>query len=127
MKSKLMMIIASFGLLLVISYIIFVIFVPGSPMKTVSNAEILTKASFTDKVVTHLGNEGEYSYYITKTDNGAFKQKAINFMKQRKFSYLTQEGAGLFFEKKGKKIILTTQMWTRKYVILKIPIQSEDE
>ncbi|MDZ5472232.1 hypothetical protein SM124_10780 [Bacillus sp. 31A1R] len=121
MNRKLMIRMVSLGLIICMGYLIFNLFVPQSPIKSISNTEVLTKAIFSDKVLTPLGDEGEYTYYITKHENGAFKQKVIDFMMSKDYSFLTQEGSGLFFEKEDKEVVLTTQMWTRKYVILKVP------
>jgi len=37
------------------------------------------------------------------------------------WEYKEKDGAGLFFEKDGKRLIATTQMWTKDYVLVKIP------
>ncbi|WP_226087599.1 hypothetical protein [Mesobacillus sp. S13] len=37
------------------------------------------------------------------------------------WEFKEKDGAGLFFEKDGRRLIATTQMWTGKYVLVKIP------
>ena len=37
------------------------------------------------------------------------------------WEYKEKDGAGLLFEKDGKRLIATTQMWTKDYVLVKIP------
>ncbi|PTQ55333.1 MAG: hypothetical protein BSOLF_2436 [Candidatus Carbobacillus altaicus] len=39
---------------------------------------------------------------------------------------LKKDGAGLFFEKDGEELIITTQMWTEKYVLVKIQSKFKD-
>ena len=42
-------------------------------------------------------------------------------VKQKGWSFKDKEGSGLFFEKNSERIIVTTEMWMRKYVLIKVP------
>lgn len=37
------------------------------------------------------------------------------------WKFKEKEGSGLFFEKGDEKLIVTTEMWTGKYVLVKVP------
>ncbi|MFC7686457.1 hypothetical protein [Ureibacillus sp. GCM10028918] len=37
------------------------------------------------------------------------------------WEFKEKDGSGLFFEKNGERLIATTQMWTKEYVLVKIP------
>lgn len=41
-------------------------------------------------------------------------------MKQKGWSFKEQQGSGFFFEKKDKNLIVTTQMWTGKFIIAEV-------
>ncbi|MEK9197025.1 hypothetical protein [Ureibacillus sp. FSL E2-3493] len=40
---------------------------------------------------------------------------------QRGWTLTDKDGSGLFFEKQGEKLIVTTQKWTSEYVLVDIP------
>lgn len=36
------------------------------------------------------------------------------------WEFKEKDGAGLFFEKDGERLLVTTQMWTKKYVLVQV-------
>lgn len=56
-------------------------------------------------------------------DQGKGYEHIKNMIRGKGWTFVEQEGSGYFFEKDGQKLIVTTEMWTRKYVLAKVPVQ----
>lgn len=71
--------------------------------------------------------EDGFAWYITSEQDMSIVDDTIKkLVDQNKWIYKDKEGSGLIFEKQEKKLIVTTQKWTGKYVIVKIPSNFND-
>ncbi|MCH1624295.1 hypothetical protein [Fredinandcohnia quinoae] len=96
-------------------------FYPDSPITAINKNDILEKLQSSSKNITFLTSDNDYLYYITEFDKGNGMERIIELMENNGYTYQTQEGAGLFFIKDDNQIIISTEMWTKKYMIFKIP------
>lgn len=114
------------GILVIIAVYVFVdkLYYPPIPIKGVSQKEAINSLNESDSNAAQIAVEGDTVWFITKTENMGtlvadenIKQLVI----AKGWEFKEKDGAGLFFEKDGKRLIATTQMWTKKYVIVKMP------
>ncbi|ARU59864.1 hypothetical protein CBW65_01430 [Tumebacillus avium] len=75
-----------------------------------------------DEPIVKIDQSAEYEWYLTRMEQGQGYEHLKKLISGKGWTFVEQEGAGYFFEKDGKKLIVTTEMWTRKYVLVKIPV-----
>lgn len=46
-------------------------------------------------------------------------------MEEKGWVFKKKDGAGLFFERDEERLIVTTEMWSKKYVLVKVPMDDE--
>ncbi|WP_180994280.1 hypothetical protein [Bacillus sp. Marseille-P3661] len=86
-----------------------------------SKRQVVSKINKHSMEMIRLGDEGEYEWYVTRMNKGAAYDSIKKMMSQHGWEFQEQMGAGFKFGKGNKSIIGTTQMWTRKYVLYKVP------
>ena len=114
--------------ILIITIVVFIfagkLHYPSLPVEGVSANEAIDKLKESDSKITEISVEGDFIWYITRSEDKGISI-ADEYTKQMVASYgwefKEKDGAGLFFEKEGKRLIATTQMWTENYVLVKIP------
>lgn len=101
------------------------LFSPSLPFRAMSKADalVLLKQSKSDRI-TKLVNEGKYVWYAGHTENGNQVEMLKKEMATRGWRFTSQEGAGFFFVKGDQNIVITSQMWSRKYMLFKAPIEA---
>lgn len=109
-----------------IAVFIFVnkLYYPSLPIENLSAKEAIDKLKESESKIAEIAVEGDFIWYITRNENKGISIADEN-IKQMIGSYgwefKEKDGAGLFFEKDGRRLIATTQMWTGNYVLVKIP------
>lgn len=98
------------------------LYYPALPIENISKKEVLEKVNTTDKPIVLLSNENGQEWYIVNAPNTSESDEIIKRMvSQSGWTFTDKDGSGLFFEKQGKKLIVTTQKWTSEYVLVEIP------
>lgn len=88
---------------------------------------MIEKLNDSDEQIVNLTNENDYEWYIISERNKASADAIIKeLVSKNSWVFKQKDGAGLFFEKQGDKLIATTQMWTGDYVLVKIPATFND-
>lgn len=59
--------------------------------------------------------------YLTKMDRGEGYKLIDKQLAEEGWRFKTQEGGGRFYERDGKMLIVTMEMWTRKYILATVP------
>lgn len=70
-----------------------------------------------------VATEDDSIWYITKSENKGMSLADDNIKQMiglKGWQFKEQDGAGLFFEKDGEKLVVITEMWTTKYVLLQV-------
>jgi hypothetical protein len=112
--------------IVIIAVFIFVnkLYYPSLPIENLSAKESIDKLKESESKIAEIAVEGDSIWYITSSENKGISIADEN-IKQMIGSYgwefKEKHSAGLFFEKDGRKLIATTQMWTGNYVLVKIP------
>jgi hypothetical protein len=113
-------------IIVIIGVFIFInkLYYPSLPIENLSAKEAIDKLKESDSKIADIAVEEDFIWYITSSENKG-KSIADENIKQMVVSngweFKDKDGAGLFFEKDDKSLIATTQMWTKNYVLVKIP------
>ena len=98
------------------------LYYPPLPIENLSKKEALDKLNDSDEQIVHLSNENNYEWYIINERNMASADEMIEeLVSENGWVFKQKDGAGLFFEKQGNRLIVTTQKWTGDYVLVQIP------
>ncbi|MFJ7730316.1 hypothetical protein ACIQXF_00345 [Lysinibacillus sp. NPDC097231] len=98
------------------------LYYPSLPIENISKKEVVEKINNSDKQIVKLTNENSREWYITSERNQSEVDEIIKKMvSQNGWTFVQKEGSGLFFEKQGEQLIITTQKWTGNYLLIKIP------
>ncbi|MCC3357066.1 hypothetical protein [Bacillus sp. REN16] len=112
--------------IVIIGVFIFVnkLYYPFLPIENLSAKEAIGKLKKSDSKIAEIAVEGDFIWYITRSENEGISIADENIKQMvvsNVWEFKEKDGAGLFFEKDGKRLIATTQMWTKNYVLVKIP------
>ncbi len=97
---------------------------PSLPIDDISAKEAIDILNESDSKIVEFAVEGDSIWYITSSENKGMSTSDKNIKQMiasNGWKFKEKDGAGLFFEKEGKKLIATTQMWTENYILVKIP------
>ncbi len=98
------------------------LYYPALPIESMSKKAVIEKLNDSDKPIVTLSNEnGQQWYIIRERDASAADELIKKMVSQKGWTFRQKEGSGLFFEKQGENLIVTTQKWTGDYVLVKIP------
>ena len=100
------------------------LYIPQSPIDHLSAKEILHTLNNSNEEVVKLTKENNQTWYITKSNNNGIEEadaKLVEILTSEGWPFKDKDGSGLFFEKHSEKLIVTTEMWTSKYVLVKVP------
>ncbi|WP_438313026.1 hypothetical protein [Sporosarcina sp. FA9] len=119
------------GIILGIIVVIVVVFIfvnksyyPSLPIDNLSAKEVIEKLKKSDEKIVEIATDDDSTWYITRNENKDNVLIADEIIKQmigsNGWDFKDKMGAGLFFEKEEEKLIVTTQMWTGKYVLVQV-------
>lgn len=121
---KVGMILGIFIAVIAVFVLINKLYYPSLPIADMSAREVIDKLKESDSKVAEIAIEGDSIWYITSSENQGISIADENIKQMvvsNGWEYKQKDGAGLFFEKDGERLIATTQMWTKNYVLVKIP------
>jgi hypothetical protein len=97
---------------------------PSLPIENLSASQAIDNLKESNNKIAEIAVEGEFIWYITSSENKGISIADENIKKlivSNGWKFKNKDGAGLFFEKEDKSLIATSQMWTKNYVLVKIP------
>ena len=98
------------------------LYYPSLPIENMSKKEVIKNLNGTDQEIVPLTNENDKQWFIISERNISEADEMIKEMVMQKgWTFTQKEGSGLFFEKQGENLIVTTQKWTGNYVLVEIP------
>ncbi|MGG0645043.1 hypothetical protein ABE021_14055 [Sporosarcina gallistercoris] len=114
------------GLILIVVAVFLLVnksYYPPFPTDNLSAKEAIEKLKNADEKIVEVATENDSIWYITKSE-GKGMSLADDHLKQmigsKGWQFKEQAGAGLFFEKDGEKLVVMTEMWTNKYVLVQV-------
>ena len=113
--------------LVFIIIVIFSIFIslnklhyPSLPIESITPKEAIQKLNESNQKLAEISKENEVTWYIIKNTedvNGNIE----HFVSSNGWVLQKIEGNSLFFEKGNEILIVSTEMWTNKYRLVKVP------
>ncbi len=120
------------GLLIaIIAVFVFInkLYYPSLPIDDISAKEAIDILKESDSKIAEIAVEGDSIWYITSSENKGISiadENIKQMMGSNGWEFKEKDGAGLFFEKDGKRLMARTLMWTGNYVLVKtIPNNSK--
>lgn len=116
------------SIVIVIAILAVFIFVKKSyysplPIENLTAKEVIEKLEETDSKVVEIAVEDDTIWYITRTENEGILLADENIKQMigsNGWEFKEKDGAGLFFEKDGERLVATTQKWGKDYVLVKV-------
>lgn len=118
------------GLLIVALFVVSGVFIvsnkllyPPLPIDSLTPKEAIQKLNASPFDLVALSNDKQATWYLaTISARGIQKvdEDIQQMMANEGWAFLEKEGSGLFFEKNGERSIVTTEMWTKQYVLVQI-------
>jgi len=103
------------------------LYYPPLPIENMSKKEVIKQLNDSGKRITKLSNENGQEWFIISERNTSAADEMIKEMiSQNGWTFKQKDGSGLFFEKQGESLIVTTQKWTGDYMFVKIPAHFKD-
>lgn len=103
------------------------LYYPPLPIENISKKEVIEKLHDSNEKIIKLSNENGSEWYIINERNQVATDAIIQELaSQNGWVFKQKEGSGLFFEKQGESLIVSTEMWTGNYVLAKIPSHFND-
>ena len=100
------------------------LYYPPLPIETISKKEVIGKLSHSDQKIIKLTSEKGKEWYIVNERNQSNVDEIIKeMMNEKDWVFKEKDGSGLFFEKQGEDLIITTQKWTGNYSLVDIPMK----
>lgn len=119
--------IGSISAIIIIIFTVFIFvkksYYPSLPIDNLSAKEAIERLESSDNKVVEIAVEGDMIWYITRTNHQGVLMADENIKQMigsNGWEFKEKDGSGLFFEKDGERLIATTQMWSEKYVLIKI-------
>jgi len=100
------------------------LYYPSLPIETISKKEVIKKLNNSDEIIIKLAEEDGKEWYIVNERNQSNVDEIIkDIMNEKDWVFKEKDGSGLFFEKQGEDLIITTQKWTGNYSLVDIPLK----
>ncbi|NIK76783.1 hypothetical protein FHS15_001908 [Paenibacillus castaneae] len=96
---------------------------PTLPFEGGTKKEIVDKLKGSNEELVELALNNGYYWIGFEGNQEDGRNKMIRRMEDQGLEYIAYEGSGIFFGNK-EKIIITGTMWTRNYVLYKVPAGS---
>lgn len=120
----------TFGLIVVLAgaFVFYnKLYYPPLPIETISKKEVIEKLNKSDEKIIKLTSENGKEWYIVNEQNQSIIDEIIiDMLSQKEWVFKRKDGSGLFFEKQGEDLIITTQKWTGDYSLVDIPMKFDE-
>ncbi|MEK5187092.1 MULTISPECIES: hypothetical protein [Solibacillus] len=120
----------TFGLIVVLAgaFVFYnKLYYPPLPIETISKKEVIEKLNKSDEKIIKLTSENGKEWYIVNEQNQSIVDEIIiDMLSPKEWVFKRKDGSGLFFEKQGEDLIITTQKWTGDYSLVDIPMKFDE-
>lgn len=97
------------------------IYYPALPIDSVSKSEVINKVNKSNGNIVKITVEDSYQWYISEMKQGRAYENLKRLMKDKGWFFKEQLGPGFVFQNEQGEIMVSSEMWTRKYVIFHFP------
>lgn len=103
------------------------------PMFPVSNLSARTVVALFDRSgedVVRIAELEDYTWYLTESDKDEgyanADKKVVQFIESKGWDYKEKVGSAFIFQNVEEELIVSTQMWTEKYITIQVENKVED-
>lgn len=96
------------------------IYYPPHPIESVSKKQLYDIGENAINRLQFVTHTDKRDWYITKNSNEVNKLLK-QFGKEQGWQFTRQDGSGYFFKKANKTLIITVEMWSKKFKLIKVP------
>lgn len=96
------------------------IYYPPHPIESVSKKQLYDIGESAINQLQFVTNTDKRDWYITKNSNEVNKLLK-QFGKEQGWQFTGQDGSGYFFKKADETLIITVEMWSKKFKLIKVP------
>jgi|SRR5690625_4343276 len=93
---------------------------PSLPIESVSPKEAIQKLNKSDEMLVEIAKEDDATWYIINNSEDV-NENIKQYISKDGWTFKEFDGNSLFFEKNDETLIVSTQMWTSKYRLIKVP------
>ncbi|MBS4214844.1 hypothetical protein [Neobacillus rhizophilus] len=97
------------------------VYYPSLPIDSVSKSEVINKVHKSDGNIVKIAEEDSYQWYISEMKQGKAYENLKSFMEEKGWFFKEQLGSGFVFQNEQGEIMVSSEMWTRKFVIFHFP------
>lgn len=95
---------------------------PDLPFSTVTKHTVVSLLKESDHHLKKLATEHDHVWYGTKVPQDQAAAKLTSALQAQGWTFVAQEGSGYFYSNGSEKIVITSQMWSSKFVLFKVPV-----
>ena len=95
---------------------------PDLPFSSASKQTVVAQLKEPDNQLKQLATEHDHVWYGTKAPMDQAAAKLTAALQAHGWTFAAQEGAGYFYSKGNEKIVITSQMWSSRFVLFKVPV-----
>jgi hypothetical protein len=100
---------------------------PPLPVSDTSPREAIQALNHSPDGIVKIAVDDRFAWYISHADQVTAAERLKAMMKAKGWTFTNQEGADYFFAKLDGKTVVTSQMWTGKYVRFRIDKNADQE
>jgi len=89
---------------------------PKLPIESMSKKEVVESITQSSKDMVKVAEENGYEWFITRMEQGKARENLKEMISKKGWKFKEQMGSGYIFEKKYKRLIAETEMWTGNFV-----------
>lgn len=99
------------------------LYLPDLPVHGITKKEAYDKVSNQYNAIIYLTNTNNNNWYIYQGNQRDFRTELIKRFNTLGYEFEEQMGSGYVFKMTGndERIVVESQMWTRKFVVCKMP------
>lgn len=108
----------------IIGVVVYMNRFPALPFEGVKGKEVIETLERSEDRLVKVGEDDASFWYMTRNgDDGIAGTDAEikALLGEYGWVFVEKDGSGIFFNKDGERLIVTTQMWTSDYVLVNIP------
>ncbi len=99
------------------------LYYPSLPIENLTAKEAIEKLNNSKEKIVEIATDATSTWYITNSEHKGIwiaDENIKQMIVSNGWEFKAKEGAGLLFEKEHEQLIVTTQMWTKKYVLVQV-------
>ncbi|NRS20451.1 hypothetical protein HP398_28970 [Brevibacillus sp. HB1.4B] len=120
-RAKVLFLLFFLGFCFIMIAYVSLIWYPALPFDSKSKREVTELLGENTGTIVKLTTEENVDWYGPQANQASAAEAMIRAVTEKGWTFIQQEGAGYFFERRKEKLIITSQMWTGNYVLFRIP------